>query len=183
VLTTIEEIMSRLLKTLYGRAISLNLWCLVSVLICSSVYARPGTCFDTVKIEPGLIAFNSSMDSDLGDWYQRLFGLQIVKEFSFPDGAATGVLMRRGEFIIEIFYRADLLQLSDEVDQTGLSQRHGVMKVGVFTDANLLDLQQCLNAQGVNAGRIFADEKLGIELLQVTDPEQNTLEIISRVIQ
>ena len=162
---------------------SLNLWGFVSVLICSSAYARPGTCFDPVKIEPGLIAFNSSMDSDLGDWYQRLFGLEIVKEFSFPDGTATGVLMHRGEFIIEIFYRADLLQLSDEVHEPGLAQRHGVMKVGVFTDANLLDLQQCLKEQGVNAGRIFADEKLGIELLQVTDPEQNILEIISRATQ
>ena len=62
-------------------------------------------------------------------------------------------------------------------------KKYGVMKVGAFTDANLLDLQQCLKEQGLNAGRIFGDEKLGIDLLQVTDPEQNTLEIISRVIQ
>lgn len=181
--TTIEKIMSRLLQTHCGRAISLNLCGWVSVLICSSVYARPGTCFDPVKIEPGFIAFNSNIDSELGDWYQRLFGLEIVKEFSFPDGAATGVLMHRGEFIIEIFYRADLLHVSGDAQEPGPAQRHGVMKVGVFTDANLLDLQQCLKEQGVNAGRIFGDENLGIELLQVTDPEQNTLEIISRVIQ
>jgi hypothetical protein len=166
-----------------GRTTSLSLWGLVSALICSSAYARPGVCFDHVKIEPGFIAFNSSMNSELGDWYQSLFGLEIVKEFSFPDGAVTGVLMHRGEFIIEIFYWADRLQLSDEVHEPGLAQRHGVLKVGVFTDANLLDLQQCLKGQGVNAGRIFADEKLGIDLLQVTDPDQNTLEIISRVIQ
>jgi hypothetical protein len=181
--TTVEKIISGRSKAHCGRTISLSLWGLVSVLICSSAYARPGVCFDHVKIEPGFIAFNSNMNSELGDWYQSLFGLEIVKEFSFPDGAVTGVLMHRDEFIIEVFYRADLPQLSDEAHEAGPAQRHGVMKVGVFTDANLLDLQQCLKGQGVNAGRIFADEKLGIGLLQITDPEKNTLEIISRVIQ
>ncbi len=178
-----EKIERRLLRTHCGRAISSGLWGLVSVLICSSVYAQPGECFDSVKIEPGFIAFNSSTDSELGGWYQRLFGMEIVKEFSFPEGIATGVLMHRGEFIIEIFYRADLLQSNGDTNQPGPAPRAGVMKVGVFTDANLLDLQQCLKEQGLNAGRIFGDEKLGIDLLQVTDPEQNTLEIISRVIQ
>ena len=181
--TTVEKIMSRFLKTHCGRAISPGLWGLVSVLICSSVYARPGPCFDPVKIEPGFIAFNSNMDGELGDWYQRLFGMEIVKEFSFPDGVTTGVLMHRGEFIIEIFYRPELLLPSGDTHEPSPAQRVGVMKVGVFTDANLLDLQQCLKEQGLNAGRIFSDEKLGIDLLQVTDPEQNTLEIISRVIQ
>jgi hypothetical protein len=181
--TIVEKILNRLSKIHCGRVISLGLWGLASVLFCSSVYARPGACFDSVKIEPGFIAFNSNMDSELDDWYQRLFGMEIVKEFSFPDGAATGVLMRRGEFIIEVFYRADLLQPSGDVYKPDPAQRVGVMKVGVFTDANLLDLQQCLKEQGLNAGRIFGDEKLGIDLLQITDPEQNTLEIISRVTQ
>ena len=158
--TTVEKIMSRLPKTHCGRAISLSLWGLVSVLICSSAYARPGSCFDSVKIEPGFIAINSNTDSELGDWYQSLFGLEIVKEFSFPDSAAAGVLMHRGEFIIEIFYWADVLQLSGDTHRHSAAQRHGVTKVGVFTDANLLDLQQCLNEKGVNAGRIFSDENL-----------------------
>jgi hypothetical protein len=54
------------------------------------------------------------------------------------------------------------------------------MKFGVYTNANLPTLKECLKQQAVNAGRIFNDEKLGIDLLQVTDPESNVLEIISR---
>ena len=142
--TIAAKIVSRFLKTLCDRAILPGLWGLVSVLICSSVYARPGACFDSVNIEPGFIAFNSNTDSELGDWYRRLFGMEVVKEFSFPDGLATGVLMHRGEFIIEIFYRADLHQPSGEAHGSGPAQRAGVTKVGVFTTVNLLDLHQCL---------------------------------------
>ena len=54
------------------------------------------------------------------------------------------------------------------------------MKFGIYTNANLKILKQCLNNNGVNAGRIFNDKKLNIDLLQVIDPEQNILEIISR---
>ena len=56
----------------------------------------------------------------------------------------------------------------------------GFMKFGVYTDANLIILKQCLEMRGVDAGRIFNDKKLGIDLLQVVDPELNVLEIISR---
>jgi hypothetical protein len=38
-----------------------------------------------------------------------------------------------------------------------------------------------LKEQGVNAGRIFNDKKLGIDLLKVIDSEKNVLEIISRI--
>ena len=146
----------------------------------TDAYAQSGTCFDDIKLEPAFLAFTSNKDSELGDWYLRLFGLEIAKEFSSPDGAVTGVLMHKGEFIVEVFYRADLLQTSDQTHESSSMPRRGVMKVGIFTDANLLDLRQCLKEQGTNAGRIFNDEKLGIDLLLVTDPDQNVLEIISR---
>ena len=90
--------------------------------------------------------------------------------------------MHKGDFIVEVFYRADLHQTSDQTHESSSTPRRGVMKVGIFTDANLLDLQQCLKEQGTNAGRIFNDEKLGIDLLLVTDPDQNVLEIICRTV-
>ncbi|MFT5481640.1 MAG: hypothetical protein ACI9GW_000285 [Halieaceae bacterium] len=49
-----------------------------------------------------------------------------------------------------------------------------------FPDGNVIGiLKQCLVDQGVKAGRIFNDKNLGIDLLQVVDPELNVLEIIS----
>ena len=167
----------------FRRALLLSFWGLLSVLISTNVHADSGSCFDAIKIEPSFIALDSSKDSALGAWYQELFGLKIAKEFSFPDGSVTGVLMHKGDFIVEIFYRADVPPASGATSESSAIRRHGVFKVGVFTDANLLDLQQCLKERGADAGRLFEDKKLRINLLQVTDPEKNILEIISRVTQ
>ena len=167
----------------FRRAPFLGFWGFLSILINANVHAESGTCFNAIKIEPSFIALNSSKDSELGAWYQELFGLEIAKEFSFPDGSVTGVLMHKGEFIVEIFYRTDVQPASDTTPESRSIRKHGVFKFGVFTDANLLDLQQCLKKEGADAGRIFEDKKLRINLLQVTDPEQNILEIISRVAQ
>jgi hypothetical protein len=56
------------------------------------------------------------------------------------------------------------------------------MKFGIYTNADLPTLKKCLLNKGVNAGRIFSDEKLGIDLLQIVDPEGNIIEVISRKI-
>jgi hypothetical protein len=146
----------------------------------TSLYAESRSCFDEVHLEPSFIAFTTKKHSKLGDWYKRIFGLETVKEFSFPDGSVTGVLMRKEEFVIEIFNRNDALECHDYIPGASPEQWLGVAKFGVYTNADLPILKQCLEDQGVKAGRIFDDDKLGINLLQVVDPELNVLEIISR---
>jgi uncharacterized glyoxalase superfamily protein PhnB len=59
-------------------------------------YAQTQSCFDKVSLEPSLIAFTPTKDSTLADWYKQVFGLETVKEFSFPDGTVTGSLMHKG---------------------------------------------------------------------------------------
>lgn len=146
----------------------------------STVIAQTNNCFTNIKLEPSFIAFSTKKNSKLGDWYQRIFNLEIAKEFSFPDGSVTGTLMHNDDFVVEIFYRNEIHEKTDYVAKSGSDQWRGFMKFGVYTDANLLHLKQCLRDQGVKAGRIFNDDKLGIDLLEVIDPEGNVLEIISR---
>lgn len=146
----------------------------------TKAYAQNSTCFDNIIIEPSFIAFTTNKESKLADWYQSTFGLSVVKEFAFPDGTVDGVLMNKSEFIVEVFHREDVLEASHYVQKSKPEQWRGVMKFGIYTNANLTVLKQCLNNQGVKAGRIFKDKKLNIDLLQVIDPEQNILEIISR---
>ena len=146
----------------------------------SKAYAENATCFSKVTIEPSFIAFTTKKESKLADWYQSTFGLKIVKEFAFPDGTVNGLLMQKGEFVVEVFNRDDALEASDYVQKSKPEQWRGVMKFGIYTNANLPILKQCLINQGVQAGRIYNDTKLNIDLLQVIDPEQNVLEIISR---
>lgn len=138
------------------------------------------TCFDAVKLEPAFIAFSTSKDSKLGTWYQETFGLEIVKEFSFPDGSVTGVLMKRDEFVVELFYRKNGYDTKDYVPNSKSDEWKGFMKFGMYTNANLKELRDCLKKKGVNAGRIYNDKNLKVDLLQVIDPEGNVLEIISR---
>ncbi|MBL4670669.1 MAG: hypothetical protein JKX81_00305 [Arenicella sp.] len=143
-------------------------------------YAQDSSCFEKTIIEPSFIAFTTDKESKLAGWYQTTFGLNVVKEFSFPDGTVNGVLMNKGEFVVEVFNRDDALERRDYARTAKPEQWRGVMKFGIYTNANLSTLKQCLNDQGVKAGRIFSDKKLGINLLQVIDPEENVLEIISR---
>ncbi|OUR94260.1 hypothetical protein A9Q87_01030 [Flavobacteriales bacterium 34_180_T64] len=138
-------------------------------------------CLSKISLEPSFIAFTTHKDSELGNWYKNTFGLEIVKEFTFPDGSATGVLMKKDEFVVEIFYRNDALKKSDIKPDSNSEQWSGFMKFGFYTDANLKDLKVCLKSKHINAGRIFRDDNLGIDLLQVIDPEGNVLEIISRL--
>jgi len=140
----------------------------------------PINCVNNISLAPSFIAITTHENSQLGSWYKNTFGLKIVKEFSFPDGSATGVLMKKDEFVVEIFYRKDALKKSDISPDANSEQWSGFMKYGFYTDANLKQLKACLKRKNINAGRIFKDVNLGINLLQVTDPEGNVLEIISR---
>ena len=172
---------SKLLSISVGNStMLLSLFFICFTLSYTKVYAQNPTCFDNVIIEPSFIAFTTKKESKLADWYQTTFGLNVVKEFAFPDGTVNGFLMQKGEFIVEVFNREDALQGSDYVEKAKPEQWRGVMKFGIYTNANLPILKQCLNNQGVQAGRIYNDKKLNIDLLQVIDPEQNILEIISR---
>lgn len=137
------------------------------------VQASAQNCFADVKLEPAFIAYTSKKESGLGAWYQKVFGLEIVKEFSFPDGSVTGVLMRKDEFVVEVFYH-------DSAKSIQVEHPEGVKKWGVFSNANLSVLKQCLTTSGVKAGRIWKDKNLGIDMLQVIDQRNNVLEIIAR---
>jgi len=98
-----------------------------------------------VKIEPGFIAFTAAKDSQLGNWYQETFDLKIVKEFTFPDGSVRGILMRKAEFVVEVFYRNNALNKQNYASKAELEQWTGVAKFGIYTDADLPQLKQCLN--------------------------------------
>ena len=163
-----------------GVDLSLSVLCVCLALMSTDIHAQSKNCFDEIKLEPSFIAFTTRKNSELAGWYKRIFGLKTAKEFSFPDGAVTGVLMHKEEFVVEVFNRNDTLEGRDYVPGALPEQWRGVMKFGVYTDANLPILKKCLEDQGVKAGRIFSDKKLGIDLLQLVDPELNVLEIISR---
>ncbi|MFT5677395.1 MAG: hypothetical protein ACI808_003347 [Paraglaciecola sp.] len=146
----------------------------------TDVLAQSQTCFDGVKIEPSFIAFTAKKGSQLGDWYKKTFALETVKDFAFPDGSVTGTLMRKGEFTVEVFYRDDAIDKKEIAPKSKAKQWSGIMKFGIYTDANLHELRQCLKDNNVEATRIWEDKNLGIDLLQVIDPNQNVIEIIQR---
>jgi hypothetical protein len=148
-------------------------------LISSGAAAQAANCFDNIKIEPNFIGFTEPKKSNLGHWYKNTFGLTTVKEFAFPDGSVTGILMNKDEFIVEVFHRDDALKATDVIE-LNKHQVTGVMKFGLFTNADLPKLKQCLTQSGVNATRIWKDINLHVDMLQVTDPSGNVIEVITR---
>jgi hypothetical protein len=177
---TAMEISDEISSLVGGSTISLGVLSVCLALVSTNLYAQSRSCFDEVNLEPSFIAFTTKKHSKLADWYKRVFGLETAKEFSFPDGTVTGVLMHKEEFVVEVFNRNDALEGHDYVPDALPEQWLGVTKYGVYTNADLPILKQCLEDQGVKAGRIFNDKKLSIDLLQVVDPELNVVEIISR---
>ncbi len=144
-------------------------------------FIQSNKCFDSVTIEASFLAFTTAKNSSLANWYQQLFKLNTVKEFAFPDGKTTGILMNKNNFIVEVFFKQDLIIPEKLVPQSKGEQWQGVNKVGLFTNADLPRLKQCLNQAGVNATRIWHDKNLAIDLLQVIDPDGNVLEIIAPI--
>ena len=138
-------------------------------------------CFKNVKLESGFVAFSSSQKSNIANWYQKVFDLEIVKEFTFPDGTITGKLMKKDEFAIEVFNRKKIFKRKDYKPISKSEEWKGIMKFGIYTNANLPSLKKCLKNNNINAGRIFKDINLGINLLLIRDPEGNLIEIISRI--
>lgn len=143
--------------------------------------SQANLCFDNIDIEANFIAFTTAKDSALARWYQTTFNLNTVKSFAFPNGKVTGVLMNRDDFIVEVFFRSDLLVPKKVQPESSSEQWQGFNKVGIFTNADLPILKQCLINSGVKAGRIWHDKNLPISLLQVIDPDGNVLEIINRI--
>ncbi|WP_281560311.1 VOC family protein [Thalassomonas sp. RHCl1] len=131
-------------------------------------------CFDDISLPENFIAFHSTFDSELAVWYQQLFQLETVKTFTFPDGNTKGVLMKRGNFIVEVFNKKALAGPEEKAQD-----KPGIMKFGIFTRARLPELQACLKQHGIKAPRIFQDTNLAADLLLVVDPEGNMFEIIS----
>jgi len=156
-----------------------------STFVSAKTLDKSVTCFDNVKVEANFLAFNTAKNSDLANWYQRVFSLKTVKEFAFPDGKTTGILMHKDDFIIEVFFKQHLLEAEQQVSQSAAElstskEKQGINKVGIFTNADLPVLKKCLVNTGVNATRIWHDKNLAIDLLQVIDPDGNVLELIAR---
>lgn len=142
--------------------------------------AQASSCFDNHTLEPNFIALATDSNSSLANWYQQTFALETVKTFTFSDGSVTGKLMRKGYFVVEVFARKKIFDRNDYQDSSSAEHWRGVMKFGFYTDAELPKLKQCLISKGIKASRIYHDENLKVDLLQVLDPENNILEIIQR---
>jgi hypothetical protein len=132
---------------------------------------KKNSCFESIVFSPSFIALETSFNSDLQLWYKNVFQLDTVKEFTFSDGRTKGSLMKRGDFIIEVFNKSSLEPSQKE-------NSLGVMKFGFFVKTNLDDLKNCLISQNISAKRIFNDKNLSARLLLIEDPEGNHFEVI-----
>lgn len=135
-------------------------------------------CFDDLKFESGFIAITTHDKSELAQWYKETFGMNSIKEFTSKDGSSSGIILRRDQFVVEIIKSKEIRESKEQSPEV----RRGLLKFGVYVNADLASLSECLLKEGVNAGRIFNDEELGEELLLVKDPEGNMIELISRLV-
>ena len=131
-------------------------------------------CFADIHLSDNFIAIQTSFDSKLSDWYQELFQLEAVKKITFPDGKTKMSLMKKNNFIVEVFNKKSIKSL-----EAKKSSDKGYLKFGIFSNANLEDLKKCLVQKNIHATRIFKDENLKLDLLSIKDPEGNYFEVIS----
>ncbi|TBW27387.1 VOC family protein [Gramella sp. KN1008] len=150
---------------------------LVTTAFSQAPVEKPHDCFNELKFESGFIAITTHYNSELAKWYEESFGMNSIKEFTSKDGRSFGIILRRDQFVVEIIHAKELKENQGPSSEV----RSGLLKFGVYVNADLFSLKDCLLKEGVKAGRIFRDEELGEELLLVRDPEGNMIEIISRL--
>lgn len=131
-------------------------------------------CFTDIQLSDNFIAIQTTFDSKLADWYQELFQLETVKKITFPDGKTKMALMKKNNFIVEVFNKKSIKSL-----EAKKSSDKGYLKFGIFSNSDLVDLKKCLVQNNIKATRIFKDANLKLDLLSVKDPEGNYFEIIS----
>lgn len=135
-------------------------------------------CFEVVELKKGFFALNTSYKSDLVNWYQSVFGMEVVKEFTATDGESFGIILKKNGQIVEIIHSKGISKadIAYRVEQS--SENAGFRKIGIYAEVDLVDLKTCLESAGISAGRIYHDKDLKIKLLHLIDPEGNQLEIV-----
>ncbi|MEG9329154.1 VOC family protein [Salinimicrobium catena] len=148
---------------------------LVLLLIFNSANAQTGvpTCFNDLRFDKIFFAIDTHKESELVGWYQKVFGMKVLKKFESEDKKVTGIILQKNDLYIEILHNNG--SGSEFSGKTG----NGLKKVGLFVDHPVEDLKDCLRRKDLQVGRIFHDREMGVKLLHLTDPEGNELEIIS----
>lgn len=158
-----------------------KLICLLLLSIKLPVWAQSPSqeCFENIEFQKGFLALNTSYDSELANWYKSNFDMETVKEFASSNGESFGIILKKDEQIIEIIHSKSTSEADISQGHVQSSGHAGFQKGGIFTESDLQDLQRCLKAAGISAGRIYHDRELKLKLLHLIDPEGNQFEIIS----
>lgn len=136
-------------------------------------------CFEDIELKKGFVALNTTYDSRLVDWYQSTFGMEVVKEFNSSNGESFGIILQKDEHLVEIIHNKSISKKDITHRIIQASENAGYRKIGIFTNADLENLRECLKTVPIDAGRIYHDMELKIKLLHLIDPEGNQIEIIS----
>lgn len=114
----------------------------------------------------------SDMDSSVA-WYARAFGLEVLDDTSAEDGKWRIVNLTRDELFVE------LVQSRRDVPKETRTQ--GFFKVG-FEVPSLKPIADRIEASGEPRPRILDFERHGIRLMQIKDPDGNTVQLLAPLV-
>ena len=130
-------------------------------------------------IGKSFIAINASSADSIAQWYDEMFGLNLLKEIKVADGSAH-IRIEGNEFLmVEIIEVKDSKVLADcklQPDQSHMLR--GFFKAGVFVS----DVQKTLDyfkTKGVAIKHsIFSDKETATKSFVLEDPNGNLLQFI-----
>ncbi len=140
-----------------------------------SAQVSPSECFKNVEFDRTFIALDTHRESELVSWYQKIFGMNVLKKFESKNKTVRGVILQKNNLYVEILHNSELSR-----DSSNHKAGPGIQKAGFFVDQPVEKLKNCLQSRSIETGRIFHDHEMGMKLLRLTDPEGNDLEIISK---
>lgn len=110
------------------------------------------------------------------DWYQRVLGLEIVRELDLPERSVRVRLLRRDDVVFELIAHADPVVVDPALAAQPPFRFLGVFKSGVFV-SDIEAFHAWLLSAGVDAdAAIGRDEILAYSTFVFRDPDGNTLQ-------
>jgi predicted enzyme related to lactoylglutathione lyase len=135
--------------------------------------ARPW--IDTVEAPQYFAVVVHDVDAAVA-WYRRAFGLDQLSDESAEDDVWRIVNLSSGALFVEII-RDDRNRI-EPGKRVPKNEFYGFAKVG-FSVANVIAVADRVEAATGTRPRVLDFERFGIQLIQIKDPEGNTIQLSS----
>ena len=114
-------------------------------------------------------------------WYQRAFGLEVVREVESRDGKIRSLLLHADPLTVELIKHVEPVLVKDVLPpEANTLQMQGLAKAGIFVEDAKVAQQQLAQIGVAEDARLVDDPVLGYKTFFFRDLDGNRIQIFER---